>query len=399
MPTLTFIYADDEYSTYRRPDGSRAFLAHGTPRTYLYEFSDDVLRELWDDFPSVNIERFIDYLRDVLTEPHIADEIFGCDACGLPNHTDHAYAVENGEDTVCDECIGQYRACDECEVTTRYTYTCDRCGQVMCSSCDDYHADAHQYDYEECDCEHPDQSFIFAGIQNDVTSSVALPAGHIDPTGIGQISGLLANEGLWDAVYALNRVEHVWQTREGTFPKRLGKVLYKEYNKATLPDAVRAKVGNIAREFSGATNVTVAFTRDLNQSASAFYNGGSCWWSEESRSRCVFKENGGIGMRTFDENGRVTGRAWVLPIIRQENGHAPTGDAQDADAFLVFNGYGELEGSKSARILAALTGHQVQRVSFYCDSAMYVNGSTAYLITPEQETDRTHIQLSLDVMH
>jgi len=86
-----------------------------------------------------------------------------------------------------------------------------------------------------------------------------------------------------------------------------------------------------------------------------------------------------LGLRSFSEYGNVTGRAWVQPLNADL---LPTHDAEHAHAYLVFNGYGELDGYQSARIVAHLSSKSYRKISF-STRAMYVNNDAAYLIADE----------------
>jgi hypothetical protein len=147
-----------------------------------------------------------------------------------------------------------------------------------------------------------------------------------------------------------------------------------------------SQVGNIGRDNSTGVDFEIEMTRDLNQSAEDFYHEDSCWWQSYSESRCSLKSNGGIGMRTFKSNGfrdRVNGRAWIMPMRLDDNGDLqPTFDSLTPDAFVIFNGYGDLSGYTPARIVAHMAGMTYRKISFDC-SPMYVNGNSAYLVTSE----------------
>jgi hypothetical protein len=274
------------------------------------------------------------------------------------------------EDSVCDACMDEW-----------YGY---------CDQCDGYyhHEDAgnHAHDYEDdgC-CDSAQKSFTVRNdgeddLPNDTRAEVTLPAGLISEQGIREIRHYLINEGFADlAHYGVPDLGNEWQTATGNFPKRLSRLAYQRYQQKVTPQ-VMSHVGTIARNHSTAVSVSIEFTRQLNLPASAFYHEDSCWWSCYSESRCVFKTNGGFGIRSFRDTGEVSGRAWVLPLKKVNGNLMPTYDTH-AEMFVVFNGYGALSGYAPARMLAHMTGMTYRKCDFGADP-MYVN-SGGYLVAPE----------------
>jgi len=180
-----------------------------------------------------------------------------------------------------------------------------------------------------------------------------------------------------------------WQARDGNYAKRLSRHAYKAHQLKLTPE-VMSQVGTIARDHSTAVSVTIEVSRELNESAGYWYHEDSCWWNSYSESRCALKTNGGFGLRSFstgDPYADVTGRAWVLPLRLNENGYPlPTFDTRTPDAFVVFNGYGDLSGYTPARILAHMAGWTYRKIGFECNP-MYVNAG-GYLIAPEDIAGR-----------
>jgi hypothetical protein len=158
-----------------------------------------------------------------------------------------------------------------------------------------------------------------------------------------------------------------------------------------------SQVGNIARNHSTAVDVQIDVTRDLNQSPEAFYHDGSCWFTDYAgSSRCALKTNGGYGLRSFGTYS-VSGRAWVMPLRQDESGElVPTFETQTPDAFVVFNGYGDLSGYTAPRIVAHMAGMTYRKVGFDCDP-MYINAG-GYIVAPEEIAKKyTDGSLSLSV--
>lgn len=212
-----------------------------------------------------------------------------------------------------------------------------------------------------------------------------------------------------------------WARSDGNFTKRLSRYAYQS-EKIKLEADVVSKIGNIARDNSKGIDVEFELTRNLNMSASDFFHDSSCWWSDYAESRCALKSNGGMGLRTFKtesypayeyqigpwahdfgraytpvgkrEHEIVSGRAWVMPLLRRDNRWVPTFDANNADGYIVFNGYGDLEGYAPARIVAALTGMKYVKVDFSCDP-MYVNAG-GYLVTTDEHLSTASFDLGVN---
>jgi hypothetical protein len=223
-----------------------------------------------------------------------------------------------------------------------------------------------------------------------------------------------------DLMYDIYEIGDQWQTRDGNFTKRLSRKAYQAYGIKLAPDDL-SKIGVIARNHSKAVDMTIEVTRQLNKSSRYFANDGSCWWGSYGESRCAFKTNGGFALRSFDRSGfrdGPTGRAWVLPLRKQQRtdagtytssqprdcrgrfAHAPhkrltpTFDTLTPDAMVVFNGYGELSGYTPARIVSHMLGWTYQKINFDA-TPMYIN-SGGYLVGPEpvvQATDELYLSV------
>jgi hypothetical protein len=86
-----------------------------------------------------------------------------------------------------------------------------------------------------------------------------------------------------------------------------------------------------------------------------------------------------------------------MPLRQDENDElAPTFETQTPDAFVVFNGYGDLSGYTAPRIVAHMAGMTYRKVGFDCDP-MYINAG-GYIVAPEEIAKKyTDGSLSLSV--
>lgn len=416
---LRFVASHDLFSQYVDEDGAPVYLAHGTAARLVA--IDDIIERLdtlwaqWEISPdlSLTFDDFLEWLRTLTFEPQrVYDDIYHCHDCGVPEHVDESYYVTDIESRVCESCFGDYYTCDYCEESYRNTTTnhygretCNYCLSehfTYCGDCGGYvrNDDSdHYHDDDDC-CEAPRQLFSMRNdghesLSNDTRVTVALPAGTISPEGLTRIGHLLRGEAettddydesvrMRSLSWQLDQLGDRWQAKDGNYTKRLSRLAYKSFGIKLSPEIVSA-VGNIAREHaSNSPEYHVEVTRNLNLSAADFYHEGSCWFGrgEYAVSRCALKTSGGLGLRTFGDYG-VTGRAWVMPLrLNDDDNLRPTCDTLTPDAFVVFNGYGALEGYAPARIVAHMAGWTYRKISFECEP-MYVNNSTAYLIAPE----------------
>lgn len=336
-----------------------------------------------------------------------AENASRCNDCGIIPGGDY-YSIDAGDYIVCVGCyeLGNYSYCDECDI--------------------DYHGDdsyEHTHDGSNC-CDPVRTEFSIRNdgvgpLRNDTRVEVTLPAGTVDLEGINRIrryltaraydlrdreySRVLRETGDWraanraivgmpevDALFMaaelVGNMDPRWQLKDGNFPKRLSRALYKATtNHLKLPAEVMSEIGNIARQHTGdVATYRVEVTRQLNMRAADFYHEDSCWWGSYYHSRCALKSNGGFGMRTFDTYyGDVAGRAWVMPLKATEDGRlVPTFETMTPDAFIVFNSYGELSGYTATRIVAHMSGWTYRKINFKCDP-MFINENKGYLVAPE----------------
>ncbi len=392
-----------------------------TPKTETYDLN---LGELWGTYRSGHsqfdslgekLRGFRGYLRELAATPEDIDEVVLCARCEDPCWLGETEPLRGHGDTrVCEDCTRCYTACDNCdnlypddEVTTTLSRSqvCEGClgnDYSYCEECAGWYQEDntgdHDHDDEDdnCYCTPPAPDFT---VRNDgcpplasgTRVTITLPRGQISPEGLTAIRDYLRVEAaitgsnpLHALAYDLDALGSEWQDTRGNYAKRLSARAYKEYWGLKLDQAVLSQVGVLARDHSNTVSTVIEVTRDLNMSAADFYHDGSCWWTDYSRSRCALKTNGGFGIRSFDRYGRVSGRAWVLPLKLNSRDSAltPTFDTGTPAAFMAFNGYGELNGYTAPRIIAHMYGWTYRKTSFRC-SPMYVNSGSGYLVGPE----------------
>ena len=434
---LTYVEPRDGYSVYLDDDENEVYLADGSFRR-LVPFDELDLAELWLDWTlhhsSLDESGFRARVESLTTEPDFVEDIRFCLVCHSPHHLDDVTCVSGGDQVACETCLDKSFCC--CERCEEYHWSangsrvsgdwwCDHCRDnyaTYCGECDewcrdDYFSDEHDHG-NNCDCESPaGHRFQVRNdgqdpLRNDRRVTITLPAGEISEEGIREIRRVV-DEYFRELDYQANFVKPAlsldeqrdlerrqymlrttfaqelgpkWQTKEGNYTKRLSRLAYSKY-KIKLDPAIISEVGNIGAAHSTAIDFQIEVTRDLNLSAEDFGNAGSCWWGSYGTGRCSFKSNGGFGIRSFNQYDGVTGRVWVMPLkLKNPDRHVltPTFETENPDAFVVFNGYGDLSGYVGARIVAHMSGLTYRKVEFDDGNGyMYVNGGSGYLVAPE----------------
>ena len=327
-----------------------------------------------------------------------------CEICDQCEDCCSCYVCESCSERVSDEDVthvGDEPYCSDC--LANYCSYCD--------TCEEWHHDDDDHEHDDCDCEAPFRRFSFpangAGVIGaDERLEVALPAGTVDDEGMDAIRGLLCRALPHinaTTIYAtMHEVGPLWQARRGNFTRRLSSALHK--HGAKLSPGVLSEVGNLARQHSSdGAKWHVEVTRAFNESADHFYHEDSCWWptyggnrpGSALTSRCCLKSWGGIGLRSFADGDtwRPAGRAWIQPLTVDLE---PTHDATGAHAYVIYNGYGNIDGYVAARIVAHLTSKSYRKITFYV-SNQYVNGDVGYLVADEATcADTERVTLSND---
>lgn len=440
---LTLVSVEDGYIVHEDVDGDETLSTPGPVFVTLTLWEDFDLSEAWADAVTAHREKstawwatrpdhaaFIADVHRVIADVESVSIVW-CKDCDEP--TDGEDAEQVGDGYACSSCYEDYMGCADCgnqvpSDDTHYTLhvesVCSRCcdnNYLYCEDCDGYYhhnySDEHGHNEDGCDCESPAQVFTMRNdgepaLNQDERVTISLPAGMISQEGIWQIQQLVrkvyynlnntvSDTPITDAaerekVYTeaskwhqlsydlVDALGAEWQTREGNYTKRLSKLAHKLHGLKISPEML-SQIGCIGRDNSTGSDFQIEVTRDLNQSAEDFYHEDSCWWQSYYEGRCSLKNNGGIGLRTFGgPYNSVQGRAWIMPLRLDENGDLQaTFDSLTADAFVVFNGYGDLSGYVPARIVAHMAGMTYRKLGFDC-SPMYVNGNSGYLVASEE---------------
>jgi hypothetical protein len=379
------------------------------------------LADLWSYFrPSSRFlsdaakqDEFRQRLRELACDPDSLDNLEFCSHCEEPAWD--TTSTQGGQVKLCESCWDDWADCDSCDerfppedltTTLSESHICESCRNnyyTFCEECDGYYPDGaeDEHDHDDPDededsgcgcCSSPQPAFRVRNdgcepLANDTRVTVMLPAGIISAEGLEAIRLYLYRMEEYDVSYDLPTIGDAWQAKAGNYTKRLSRMAYQKYQVKLTPE-ILSQVGCIAREHSAQASAEIEVTRELNMSAGAFCNEGSCWWNSYSESRCALKTNGGFGLRSFNEYHDVCGRAWVLPLRKDElSGRlVPTFETMTPDAFVVFNGYGDLHGYAAPRIVAHMAGWTYRKISFECHP-MYVNAG-GYLIAAEELAEK-----------
>ena len=339
------------------------------------------------------------------------DDLTVCDGCETLQWSSETCFLDHT--ILCEDCYSaSYTECAWCGDATRHEDAeqiedigesyCRRCAELYaywCDECGEWSSDPHDHK-QWCHCEARHQAFHMAladgtTLANDARHTVILPRGVIARQGIDKIATLLRNDAgvmVWgDAL--IEAVGDVWQTRRGNFTRRVSSWAHR-IHQVTIPSAILAEIGNIARAFSSdETTFHVELTRDFNRGPAAFYHEDSCWYGGNRSyniSLCALKDQGGIGLRSYASDhadaDEPNGRAWIEPITIDEFGDANPTDDPGSGVYVVINCYGALEGYAAARVLAAMIGGSYRKIAVRV-LPQYVNGDSGYIVGPSDVID------------
>lgn len=458
MTRLTLVEELANYSTYRTEDGQMIYLAHDT-HARLKPLAEINLQAEWEHWVnygegartrgSLRSTTFLNtYLPSLTFEKDAAAHVKFCGHCGLlRNHADGGFTDVNGA-LACKICKAQYFSeCGECHgFSSRLrnveggVRACEICIQkyASCRTCNIYYNQeatevSHRHDGSDC-CSAPEEMMQFTmrndgmdPVPSDTITRVTLPAGVLTNEGRAEIANYIqAQRRLTtnrDDQYAwinlggeLSAIGDNWQTKEGNYPKRVSRFAFKKYGLKVSAE-VMSEIGNIGARHTVAVDFDVEFSRLLDQTATEWGHGGSCWWQSYYHCRCAMKSNGGVGLRSVNgkrdgSKGKVLGRVWLYPLKKTSNKPrngdpvngwlVPTFNTETPDAFVVYNGYGNLQGYAAPRLIANMQGMTYRKVDMQLlttPKTGYINSGSGYLVAPEEiATHFTdgHINISVE---
>lgn len=424
--TLWLISMEDTYSIYETPEGGEVWLRHtdGAEVTEFARLDFDKERREWEATKGVyDPTGFINLLRTKVVDPDVVTaSVLTCGECSR-SHLREASTEVVGGAMICTACIGDYSPCTVCnQMDSELVDTED--GQSVCRTCRRdylhcgrcavwYHPDAegHRHDGSDC-CKSPAESFTIRNDGKDPLPEntrvvVGLGAGTLSSEGVAEIArgivkwvkynpdevgnwrdSLSDGYKIWECTNYLSELGEKWQTKEGNYPKRFSRLAYKRH-KIKVPPGLISEIGNIGALHSKGADYHVETTRYFDGRPAEYAQAGSCWWQSYWHCRCMLKSNGGFGIRTFAgaDSTEVVGRAWAMPLRLTADVLTPTFDTMSPDAFIVFNGYGNLVQYTAPRILAHMAGmsYKALDLGIECvDKAMYLNAGSGYIVAPEE---------------
>lgn len=443
---LTFVEELEHYSRYTNETGQEVLLHHET-HTVVKPVADFNLNDLWFQYQNYGEGRAIrasqrmkeflgTYLPALVADPAEAAKVKFCGQCSnLHNNVDDGF-IDINKTPVCATCrSAYYRKCTKCTTLSsnrRNTEdggrVCERCiGEYAnCRNCNVYYNPenslvSHRHDGSDC-CKAPEEMMQFTmrndgmdPVVSDTVTRVTLPAGVLSAEGRQEIANYLLNKRYdtsdsetqrqWIGVgQNLAIIGDNWQTKEGNYPKRVSRYAYKNWGLKINAD-VMSEIGNIGARHTVSVDFDIEFSRLLDQTATEWGHAGSCWWQSYYHCRCAMKSNGGIGVRSV-KVGRgkgkkeVLGRAWIYPLKKitekapldtVSGWLVPTFNTETPDAFVVFNGYGNLTGYAAPRLIANMQGMTYRKVNMELVSTpknSYINTGSGYIVAPEDIADK-----------
>lgn len=242
--------------------------------------------------------------------------------------------------------------------------------------------------------------------------TVDMPVGTITESGIREIALFIEkqklNEGDWlernpdNTRRYLNPLPENWNYQwvitgrgeyVGTFPKRVSKYYWQEYQ-LRCPNSFVAELGQIARRNSADnSSYIIDFTDSLDWQAGDYGDSGSCLWGSNEHGREIMQDNGVMAVRFYHSDGSGYGRAWLYQY------------SETKQLWIVWNGYG-VNGSTIAiaRVLGQLWGVSYKKITLrnngVSSGAVWINGDSGYVIgQADKLTDIRSFDLNFDVPH
>lgn len=220
--------------------------------------------------------------------------------------------------------------------------------------------------------------------------TVSMPVGTITESGIREIEKFIGlqriNTDDWlernpdNKARFLNALPDSWSYQwvitgrgeyVGTFPKRVSKYYWQEYQ-LKCPNAFVAELGQIARRNSASeSSYIIDFAERLNWNAGDYGDSSSCLWGTYEHGRDIMESEGVMAVRFYNEAGDGYGRAWLYKL-------------RD-DLWIVWNGYG-IEGGTIAigRVLSQFWGVSYKKIRLSNNGrdsgAVWINNGAGYVI-------------------
>lgn len=166
--------------------------------------------------------------------------------------------------------------------------------------------------------------------------------------------------------------------KKGRIFKRFAN-FWKEQRGEKLDDSTLGILGDILQRYLNGTEQTFTydFTNVIDWEDGQFGKDDSCWWGCYSQSKDVFIDNGGWGIRFYenmdDDDG--TGRTWIYPY---------------RGMLLGFNSYGVSRPITSKVLKAIFADHGIKlhykqaSIKNSChDDIPYINGDSGFVLYPD----------------
>lgn len=184
--------------------------------------------------------------------------------------------------------------------------------------------------------------------------------------------------------YLLRNVDTAWVTKEGTYPKRLSKEMYKL--NCSMPGRFDfkniniGKLGSLSKKYAlSKASYTFDITRDISWRNGDFGDKASCFWGTNARAKDLLMDNGGMALRFYKKDDILTykgiSRSWIVP---------------KGDRIVIFNAYGHYELHTQAEVLSKYLGveHKEIDVVNYGNEhgLLYINGTGRLLGVPPIDT-------------
>lgn len=187
--------------------------------------------------------------------------------------------------------------------------------------------------------------------------------------------------------------------RNRRLSKRISSYLNKNHD-ISLPKDALTYIGKLASDNCVTGKYHFEFTESLDWERGTFGDPSSCFWSDRRYARKMMEKAGLLAIRIYDEYNNGKARAWVLPYIPiGKKGNRK--DANRAEGFVVFNGYG-LQTRNIATIISRVFEYDYKKVNLRnhggYNGSLWINdeGSGYAISKPEILEKITKIDFQID---